>query len=359
MGSIIKAILIVGALLISFVTFALSGSFSGPVNDAEQQATAAVILARMTPSPLPTAANSTPTMSFYDFSGTQVAQQQSIALTSQAQQQAYELQKQKAEQAAQNSKSTADAAAVTAQAHQEQMTAQARATFMQATAAAQATFIQSTAYAQATSTEQALIISNNATSTSAARTAVVQPTSDLLTLQAARVIQTIEAGQAKQVELQVQAQTATNYLKAFMWPAIIIALTYVAARGFAEYVKTRVHTRDEHGRVPLLQMKSNSGDTIIFKPENLETGLVKVSKDGDVIRYAPMDKQEQSDINRRTQAVEAIAALPVPYAQQGPKMLGNEFGRNMPRVSYHTENDRARTTVLDEADSQFLEGSDE
>src|SRR3990172_3164736 len=290
----------------------------------------------------------TPTMSFYEFSGTQAAQVQNNAMTSQAQQQQYELQKLKAEQAAEEARQIA-------QAHSEQMTSQARATYMQGTANAEGTQVQNTAAAQGTATERAFIINTKATANAGAMTAVIQPTSDLLTLQAARIQQTVEAGEAEKVELAVKRQQMKNSLDAYLPWGIILVMGFVFGRGFVEYVKTRAHARDEHGRVPLLQIKADNGDTVLVKAENMESSVMKVQPDGAVIRYAPMDKQEQSDINRRAQAVEAIAALPVPYAQHGPKLLGGEFGKGAPRVNFRSDN--ALNPVLDEADSQFLEGA--
>jgi hypothetical protein len=260
------------------------------------------------------------------------------------------MQKIKAEQAA-------EAAKETAMAHSEQMTAQARATYMQGTANAEATYVQGTAYAQATSTQQAFIVNSNATSTSFAITQVYQPTSDLLTLQAVRVQQTVQAGEAEKVELAVRRQSAKNYLDAFLPWGIILALAYVFGRGFATWVKTRIHPRDEHGRPQTITRELEDGGVVIVKPEQLETGAMKITGDGNVIRYAPMDKQEQSDINRRAQAVEAIAALPTPYAQKGPQLLTGEFGRSTPRVNF--VNGSAMKPVLDEADDQLLGGSDE
>jgi hypothetical protein len=334
--------------------YATAYARDGVIPPAKYQTLAATALGMYLPaSPVPTATpnyNFTPTMSFYDYSGTQAAQVQNNAMTAQAQQQQYEMQKLKAEQAAEEAR-------LAAQAHADSMTAQARATYMQGTANAEGTQVAGTAYAAGTATQFTWTINSQATGTSAAMTAVVLPTSDVLTLQAARIVQTIEAGQAEQVELSVKAQRATNYLKAFMWPAAFIGVIWVLGRGFAEFVKTRVHTRDEHGRTPLLQMKADNGDTIIVKPETLETGLMKVGKDGSVIRYAPMDKQEQSDITRRNQAIEAIAALPVPYASKGPQLLSGEFGRSAPKINFN--NDPGLSPVLDEADNKFLEGSDE
>lgn len=317
---------------------------------------------RLPATPVPTSTpdpHFTPTMSFYDFSGTQVAQQQAINLTQGAQQLQVERERLAAEERAEREAEEAKRARETAVAYSHQQTAEARVWFAQQTAYAEGTAMMATAQAQATATMWAFQIHEQNTSVAGAATAQVQPTHAIWTQQAVNAIATIERGEADKVALAVERAEMENVFKAYTPWVLIIVVTYILGRGFAEFVKTRVHARDEHGRVPLLQMKSDSGDTIIVKAESLETGLMKVGKDGSVIRYAPMDKQEQSDITRRNQAIEAIAALPVPYAQKGPQMLGAEFGRSTPRVNFHSDTDRSATPVLDEADSQLMEASDE
>ena len=311
-------------------------------------------IATATPSPNP---NYTPTMSFYDFSGTQVAQQQNYQMTQNAEKARIERDRLAAEERARREAEEAKYAQETAIAYSHQQTAEARVFYGQQTAAAQGTAMMATAQQQATATMWEYQIQQQNTSVAAAATAQVMPTHALWTQEAVRSIQTVEAGQAKEVQLAVRRTEMTNFVKAFSPWVVILGLAYVFGRGFAEFVKTRVHTRDEHGRTPLLQMKADSGDTIIVKPELMETGLVKVGKDGSVVRYAPMDKQEQSDITRRNQAIEAIAALPVPYASKGPQLLGGEFGRSTPRVNF--KDSQSLSPVLEEADDQFLDGTNE
>ena len=260
------------------------------------------------------------------------------------------MQKVKAEQAAQAAKETA-------QAHEQQMTAFAQATNVQGTAVAQATNIQGTAFAQSTSISGTQASYDRATSTSFAITQVYQPTADILTLQAVRIEQTVQAGEAEKVELAVRRQTAKNMLDAYLPWGIIVAMAFVFSSGFSTWVKLRIHPRDEHGRMQTMTRELPDGGVVIVKPEQLESGIAKITGSGDVIRYAPIDKQEQSDINRRAQAVEAIAALPTPYAQKGPQLLSGEFGRSTPRVNFVSGS--AMNPVLDEADDQLLGGGDE
>lgn len=307
---------------------------------------------RLTATPMGTPTqnpNWTPTPNSFQYAQTADAMVQSNQMTSQAQQQAYEMQKIQAEQAAQ-------AARETAQVHSQNMTAFAQATNVQATAFAQGTMVMGTAYAQGTATERAIVMNGQASATSLAITQVVAPTHDLLTLQAARIHQTVEAGEAEKVELAVKRQAAKNYFDAFLPWVLIVSLAYVAGKGFSTWVKTRTHPRDEHGRPQTFTRELADGGVVMVKPEQLESGMMKITKDGEVIRYAPMDATEQSEINKRNQFVEGIAALPDSYAQQAPKLLMSGFqGGSKPRVNFRA--DVALSPVLDEADEQFLGGN--
>jgi hypothetical protein len=292
-------------------------------------------------------------MSFYDFSGTQVSQQQAVAMTQQANQLQLERERLAAEQKAAQAATHAYYAQETAQAYRIEMTAQARATYMQGTAYAEGTQVMNTAMAAATSTVDMQIRIDATARAADMATSQVLPTHALWTQEAVRSIQTIEAGEAAKVELAVRRQTMKNVFDALLPWTIVVGSIIVLARGFAEFVKTRVHSRDEHGRVPLLQVKTDTGDTIVIKPELMESSTMKIQKDGAVVRYTPMDEREQSDINRRSQAVEAIAALPTPYAQSGAKILTGEFNSARARVTIG--NPASMGPVLDEADRGFLE----
>jgi hypothetical protein len=307
---------------------------------------------RLTATPMGTATpnpNYSPTPNAFQYAQTADAMVQSNQMTQQAQQYQYELQKAEAEKAA-------VAARETAMVHSQNMTAFAQATQVQATAFAEGTQVMGTAYAQGTATERAFVMQGQASATALAFTQVVAPTNDLLTLQAARIMQTVEAGEAQKVELAVKRQSAKNYFDAFLPWTLIVALAWVAGRGFATWVKTRTHPRDEHGRQQTFTRELPDGGVVMVKPEQMETGLVKITKDGSVIRYAPMDAAEQSKINKHNQFVESIAALPDSYAQQAPKLLMSGFEKgNKSRVNFRA--DVALSPVLDEADEQFLGGN--
>lgn len=303
--------------------------------------------ATATPNP-----NWTPTMSFYDFSGTQVAQQQSISMTQNAEQLQAERDRLAAEAAAQRAATQAYYAQVTAEAYRIEVTAQARATYMQGTANAEGTQMMNTAQAAATATTDMQIRIDATNAAANAATAQVQPTHAVWTQEAVYAVQTIEQGEANKVELAVRRQKMKNGFDALLPWTLTVGAVVVLSIGFNTFIKTRVHGRDEHGRVPLLQMRADNGDTIIVKPELMESSTMKISKDGAVVRYAPADAQEQSDINRRAQAVEAIAALPTPYAQTGAKLVSSEFSTSRARV---TLGNAPLDAVLNEADQAFLE----
>lgn len=308
----------------------------------------------LTPTPQPTATqnpNWTPTPNAFQYAQTADAQIQANQMTQQALQREYEMQKLKAEQAA-------IAAKETAQVHSANMTAFAQATQVQATAFAQGTQVMATAYAQATSTERAMMLNAQASSTALVMTQVVAPTHDLLTMQAARIQQTVEAGEAQTVELAVKRQSAKNYFDAFLPWVLVMALAYISGRGFQTYVKTRMTARDEHGQKRSITRELPDGGVVHIEPDMLETGVIKIGPNGDVVRYAPMDPEEQSGLNKRRQFVEGIRALPDSYAQQAPKLLMSGFGQaDRPRVNFRA--DLSLTPVLNEADEQFLGGSDE
>jgi len=317
----------------------------------------------MSATPIPPPTNDprwTPTMSFYDFSGTQVAQQQNIASTKQAYDREMEMQRLEAEARAEREREEARQAEKTAVAYGLQQTAEARVFYGQQTANAEATYMMSTLQAQATGTSfwvtadaVTAVWNNQNTAVAAQATAAIQPTHAVWTQNAVYALATIEQGEADKVALAVRRQNMKNVFDAYLPWLIVVGGIIVLGRGFGEYVKTRVHARDEHGAVPLLQMKTGNGDTILVKAEDLETGLVKVQKDGSIIRYAPMDEREQSDIKRRNQAVEAIRALPTPYAQTGAKIVTSEFSSTHARVT--VGNPAPMNPVTDEADQGFLE----
>lgn len=321
----------------------------GVIPPAKYQTLAATALnLRLTPTPVQ-GPPGTPTMSFYDYSATQAAQVQNNAMTAQVQQQNYEMEKLKAEQAAEQAR-------LAAQAHSDQMTAQAAAIALASTQSAEGTKVANTAIAQSTATERALVMQAAGTGTAAVLTAVVQPTMDVLTLQAARIVQTVEAGEAEKVALAVRRQSMKNTFDAYLPWTLTLALAYVFGRGFATWVKTRTHARDEHGRTPTLTRELPDGGVIIMRPDQMETGVMKLSGDGSVVRYAPMDKEEQSHINKGNMIAEIVGQLPAGQTDAGKNLL-QKFagGQSAPPARIIVKGDGSMRAAIEEADQRLLE----
>jgi hypothetical protein len=294
----------------------------------------------------------TPTMSFYDFSGTQVSQQQNYSMTQNAQQLALEQKRLDAEAQARREAEQAQHAQETAVAYANQQTAEARIFYANQTAAAQSTAMIATAAVQSTATRYQQLMDENSTAVAYAATQNMAPTSIIWTQQAVQMIWTVQAGEAKQVELAVKRQEMKNWMDAYLPWAILICVSIAAAWGFNKFVLTRPFARDEHGAVPLIQRQTSAG-VVIVRPELLETGVMRIDNDGQIHRYQPMDGKEQSDITRRAQAVDAIRALPTPYAATAKGIIGGEFGRSSSaRVVINPT--PSMGPALDEAEQNFL-----
>lgn len=352
--------LITVSIIVGFATWSLASD--NAVKDARDQATAAVIYAQMTPSMMPSLTPyGTPTISPYEVGLTQFvsapltqqANEERLALTKDANELALEREKLRVAQAAiqatadeKNRQATVTADSKTAIAYNDMQTSQASS---QKTAIAASTHAVETAVA---ATRYA-----GETSVAAVKTERIAPTHDMLTLQADRVVQTAEAGEAMQVKLAVERTQWTNLLIAFGPWAFLAAIAYVAGRGFSTWVKTRTHSRDEHGRRQAFQRELPDGGVIYMQPEQLETGIVKVTGDGNVIRYGPIDKQEQSNINRGNQIADIVAALPAGYAQTGKNLLSKFAGGSSggPSVDI-AEEARGLGSVLEEAEGKIVAG---
>jgi hypothetical protein len=297
--------------------------------------------------------NWTPTMSFYDFSGTQVAQQQSIAMTNQAQELQLERERLAAEQRAQQQATAAYFAQETAAAYRIESTANAQATQMQHELDVQGTQMMATAQAQATSTAFQFVVNSQNTALAVAATNAVQPTHAIWTQTAIVNAQIIAQGEARQVQLAVRRQELKNGLDAFLPWGILVSLTVVVGMGFSQFVKTRAHQRDAFGDMPLIE-RMTKGGVVYIKSQLLETGVVKVNDDGSVVRYAAMDKDEQSRINHGAQIIEGIRALPSQYADSSKKMV-LELSGQRPGSRVTISQDLSMNPVLDEVDRNLLE----
>jgi ABC-type uncharacterized transport system involved in gliding motility auxiliary subunit len=298
-------------------------------------------------------------MQLINYAGTIAANELASVLTKQAGEQEAAKAKQAAEAAKLAMEQSQMKATERANYLNATMTADARtaqAQVAQQTAVAMETKMYATSFAQATVTQQAFIVNQQNTAIAGEATAKVQPQHDMWTQQAIQVVQTVQAGEAKDVDLAVQRTTAVNMMRAWGPWAILAALAYVGGRGFQTYVRTRTHGRDEHGRKQTLHRELPDGGVVFVEPEMLETGIVKVTNDGDVIRYAPMDKDEQSKINRGRSIAEIVSQLPIPYAKAGQNLLNKFSGAQISqpgRVNIH--GDGRFGPAIEEADMQLLE----
>ncbi|MFZ5856751.1 MAG: hypothetical protein ACOYZ6_07970 [Chloroflexota bacterium] len=301
-----------------------------------------------TPSPVP---YGTPTMSMQDYSMTVVAQQQANSMTQHAEDLELEREKIAAEQKAEAAKTEAARAEKTAEAINVIRTQQA-----------QATSAQATAYWQATATQQGLVFIQQTqaahgveTQRSAEQTAVVEPTHAMWTATAVYIQQRIDEGKARDVELAVRRQEMKNGFDAYGPWLMVIFVAIVSSEGFRKWLKTRVFKRDEHGKMPVVALEKEDGKTAIVKIDAMPGAAMTVDSKGSIDTPVPLDREEQKDVTRRTQAVEAISFMPAPYAQQAVKTMNTEFGVGQKNVPNIRIGNKAMNPVLDEAEATFLE----
>lgn len=164
-----------------------------------------------------------------------------------------------------------------------------------------------------------------------------------------------KAADVAQAELGVQRTAASNTFRAF-WPyAAGLVIAWVGGKGITQWVKTRAHARDESGRSQTIQ-KETRGGTVFVSPDQLETGVVKVTNDGDVIRYAPMDKDEQSAINRGRSLADMIGQLPQGLINSGKKWIeGFGVSKNAAPSRFMVRGDGRLSSVIEQADDSVVE----
>lgn len=313
--------------------------------------TAAAIYLGLTLTPTPTRIPyGTPTMSIEQMGATMLANQQNIASTQNAQQLALEQYRLAAEQQAERAKATQEAAMRTAEAVDAIRTANAQGTQQQATAYVLATgtaqglvFIQQTQAANAIQTQR-----------SAEQTQAVEPTHAVLTVTAQSYEDRIKEGQAREVELAVRRQEMKNGFDAYGPWALVIFIVLVTSEGFKKWLKVRVFHRDEHGKVPFVSMEKE-GKTALLKLEQMTTAGITVDNKGKIEEMEPSDREEQKEVTKRAQTIEAISQLQPPYAKQAASIMNNEFGVRKSEAPTIRFNDRAMGTVVDEAEGLLME----
>lgn len=364
-------------LLSSVLLFVLAACGSG-LNEAEarkvataaalgtppppkyQTAAAIYLNLTLTPTPAPP--------SVMDYAGTMAAYEMLQMMTQQANEVALEREKQAqdaalereriaAEQRAEAAKATAAAAEKTSEAINAIRTAQKEEEHQAATAVANATatqnaliFIQQTQQAHSVETQQAYVVETQ----QALQTAAVQPTHAVMTTTAQSYEDRIKEAQAYNAELAVKRQKMKNGLDAYGPWLLVVFVVVVTSDGFKKWLKTRVFKRDEHGKAPVVVFEKGDGTTAIVKTDAMTGAAMTIDKDGKFDTPTPPDRDEQKDVTRRLQAIEAISFLPAPYAAQAVKTMNTEFGvpRGAPNIKI---NDKAMGVVIDEAESQLLE----
>lgn len=283
----------------------------------------------------------TPTMSIQEFSSTLIVNEQNNALTKQTNELFAEQERLKAEQSA---------IKATMEANRLNATSTAGAATALAYNAIQTASIAETATVRAESTRAV------ETSMAGMATAAQAPTSAIWTAEAVERQARIQEAEVQNVELARDRQQTKNFADAILpWTLTVIAL-FVIGRGLFEYLKNRVLTRDEHGKIPTVMRQLPDGSMTITRLDLLPAPVAVIKPSGEVIIPEPGDKVEQSDVTRRTQLTEVISALPLPYARNAPAIMKTEFGNGTGAPSVKIINDaRALSPVLEEAEANLAE----
>jgi len=281
----------------------------------------------------------TPTMSMLDFSSTLLAQEQNNWLTKQASELAVQAEKAKADQASINATMQAS---------------KMNATSTAGVATAQAYNGMETAWAVGTATSYMQATQGAATTTAGVATAAQAPTSAIWTAEAVEREARIQEAEVQNVELARDRQNTKNFADAVLpWTLTVISL-FLIGRGLFEYLKNRIVTRDEHGKMPTVMRQLPDGSMAITRLDLLPSPTAVIKPNGEIIIQEA--SQDQSDVTRRVQITEAISALPIPYARNAPAMMKTEFGNGAGTPSVKIINDaRALSPVLEEAEATLAE----
>jgi len=266
--------------------------------------------------------------------------------------QAGEMEAERLKQAAEQAKLDAEKARLNATARADALNATASADVR--TARAQDNML--TAHVSDAQTARAEATHGQETAVAAVSTKQFQPTADMWTATAVQQDIDIKQGTVTDVSLAVQRQIWKNLFDALLPWALTVCLFYVSARGFQTYMKNRAHERDKHGRSPTLQRELSDGSTLYVKPDQMETAIMKVTRDGEVVRYEPIDKDEQSKINRANSITDIVGQLPIQYAQAGKDLLNKFASAESTPPNIKIVNDaKSLLPVLEEAEGKLVE----
>ena len=284
-----------------------------------QHQTAAAALLSITLTPTPNGDDRT-----VDIAATMIYDNMAAGMTQQA------MERELAEQ-----KAAATATAISIQAtaqRREELNAQATQGAREAaTAHAQnqfATATQQAYFIEATASKEAWIAEAAATERSWQITATVEgqflaiELKHLATQQAAETIRL--EGESKQIELAVERQQIKNKADAILpWTLVIAALIVAGGMAYSSS-KIKEFKRNPDGTFNLPALQDKSGGWTLLRPDLLPTFGASVSKEG-VIDYQG-SHEDQAEVTRRNQAVEALRALPPGREKQALQITDGAFG---------------------------------
>jgi len=372
MSNIIKLILIIIVIAVasSLVTYALTGAFgSNPVKEAQQEATAAVIIAQMTPSPLPTASNMTPTLSYQEIALTQLsiqqtqgaeqqareeaqraeqqAREETLRLTEQANELALEREQLRVEQAA--IRATNDERERVATAESDRLTASAMHDLQ--TASARDLLTQQAIQTAGANTMIALATEGAGTSIAATSTALIAPTTNALALQQAEIDLAIRQEELRQAELARERQEIKNMADAVLPWTLTVAVIGVLGVAIFIFLRVRTVETDERGYPKIIITRLANGRTLYTKPALMPAANTIVHKNGQV---EVVDTPTQNAVTERAQIVEGIKALPPYLSGTGRKMLETMVGGKRADGRIIIGNGELKSDI-EEADVRLLE----
>lgn len=344
MAKLNNILILIGLAAIPVVVGLVSWNLAAdsPVQEARAESTAAMAYASLTAAAPPTATpNGTPTPSVQDILFAQATAQHDIGLTQQASADALEREKMELERLRLEEQMKEQSIAATAMSGDKTAIALDNAL----TAAVVET---KTAYAIATAG-----IETMAAKTEMAPFVQAQREAELAQEELDR---RKKAAEVQQAEFAVDRTRMVNWLIAYGPWGIGIAMAFVASKAITEWIKTRAHPRDEAGRSQTLQKETKDG-TVFVQPDQMETGIVKVTNDGEVIRYAPMDPAEQANINRGRGIADIVGQLPNWAAPSGKTLLEKFTGGRAPSAPPRIiiKPDDSLAPVIEKADDLLLE----
>ena len=193
-----------------------------------------------------------------------------------------------------------------------------------------ATATQQAYFIEATASKDAWIAEAAATERSWQITATVDAQLLALDLQNMATQQAAEAirleGESRQIELAVERQQIKNKADAILpWTLVIAALIVAGGMAYSAS-KIKEFKRNPDGTFNLPALQDKKGGWTIFRPDLLPMFGASIGNDGVIDYQAPEDREEQAEVTRRSQAVEAVRALPPGRERQALEITNGAFG---------------------------------